>query len=77
MINIPELSWRPFDHPSDVISVGQEVTAEVLGVDMTRERVSLSLRAVQGDPWRTVGRGTDDERNPAPPPRSSPTEACE
>ncbi|MGW4625010.1 S1 RNA-binding domain-containing protein [Streptomyces rubiginosohelvolus] len=51
MINIPELSWRPFDHPSDVVSVGQEVTAEVLDVDMTRERVSLSLRAVQEDPW--------------------------
>lgn len=51
MINIPELSWRPFDHPSDVVSVGQQVTAEVLDVDMVRERVPLSLRAVQEDPW--------------------------
>ncbi|MFC7839957.1 S1 RNA-binding domain-containing protein [Streptomyces sp. NPDC057382] len=50
MINIPELSWRPIDHPSDVVSVGQEVTAEVLDVDMVRERVTLSLRAVQEDP---------------------------
>lgn len=54
MINLPELSWRPFDHPSDVVSVGQEVTAEVLGVDMVRERVPLSLRAVQEDPWPEV-----------------------
>ncbi|MFD8710878.1 S1 RNA-binding domain-containing protein [Streptomyces anulatus] len=54
MINIPELSWRPFDHPSDVVSVGQEVTAEVLGVDMVRERVPLSLRAVEEDPWPQV-----------------------
>ncbi|MGQ4405244.1 S1 RNA-binding domain-containing protein [Streptomyces hayashii] len=54
MINIPELSWRPFDHPSDVVSVGQEVTAEVLDVDMIRERVPLSLRAVQKDPWPQV-----------------------
>ncbi|MGW2043300.1 S1 RNA-binding domain-containing protein [Streptomyces virginiae] len=54
MINIPELSWRPFDHPSDVVSVGQEVTAEVLDVDMARERVPLSLRAVQEDPWPQV-----------------------
>ncbi|MFB8243982.1 S1 RNA-binding domain-containing protein [Streptomyces sp. NPDC055952] len=50
MINIPELSWRPIDHPSDVVGVGQEVTAEVLDVDMVRERVTLSLRAVQEDP---------------------------
>lgn len=54
MINLPELSWRPFDHPSDVVSVGQEITAEVLDVDMVRERVPLSLRAVQEDPWPQV-----------------------
>ncbi|MGW0410357.1 S1 RNA-binding domain-containing protein [Streptomyces collinus] len=51
MINLPELSWRPFDHPSDIVSVGQEITAEILDVDMIRERVSLSLRALQEDPW--------------------------
>ncbi|WP_435598265.1 S1 RNA-binding domain-containing protein [Streptomyces anulatus] len=51
MINLPELSRRPFDHPSDIVSVGQQVTAEVLGVDMVRERVQLSLRALQEDPW--------------------------
>ncbi|KUN36958.1 RNA-binding protein [Streptomyces longwoodensis] len=54
MINIPELSWRPFDHPSDVVSVGQEITAEILDVDMISERVPLSLRAVQEDPWPQV-----------------------
>jgi len=54
MIDIAELSWRPFDHPSDVVSVGQEITAEVLDVDTVRERVSLSLRAVQDDPWPQV-----------------------
>jgi predicted RNA-binding protein with RPS1 domain len=54
MINIPELSWRPFNHPSDVVSVGEEITAEVLDVDMVRERVPLSLRAVQEDPWPQV-----------------------
>jgi small subunit ribosomal protein S1 len=54
MINIPELSWRPFNHPSDVVSIGQEITAEVLDVDMIRERVPLSLRAVQEDPWPQV-----------------------
>ncbi|MBY8864168.1 S1 RNA-binding domain-containing protein [Streptomyces sp. RCPT1-4] len=50
MINIPELSWRPFDHPSDVVSVGQEVNAEILDVDPVRERVSLSLKALYEDP---------------------------
>ncbi|WP_246212303.1 S1 RNA-binding domain-containing protein [Streptomyces abyssomicinicus] len=52
VINIPELSRRPFHHPSDVVSVGQEITAEIVDVDMVRERVSLSLRAVQEDRGR-------------------------
>ncbi|MET7690769.1 S1 RNA-binding domain-containing protein [Streptomyces sp. NPDC005483] len=54
MINIPELSWRPINHPSDVVGVGQEITAEVLDVDMIRERVPLSLRSVQEDPLPQV-----------------------
>ena len=54
MINIPELSWRPINDPSDVVAVGQEITAKVLDVDMIRERVPLSLRAAQEDPWPQV-----------------------
>ncbi|MEU4408652.1 S1 RNA-binding domain-containing protein [Streptosporangium sp. NPDC023963] len=50
MINIPELSWRPIHHPCDVVAVGQEVTAEILDVDIERGRVSLSLKALQEDP---------------------------
>ncbi|MEU2287067.1 S1 RNA-binding domain-containing protein [Streptomyces sp. NPDC013178] len=50
MINIPELSWRPIDHPTDVVTVGQEISARVLDVDMVRERVPLSLKALQADP---------------------------
>ncbi|MFD4130774.1 S1 RNA-binding domain-containing protein [Streptomyces goshikiensis] len=50
MINIPELSWRRFDHPSDVVSVGQRISAEILDVDLVSERVPLSLKALQEDP---------------------------
>ncbi|MFF1691350.1 S1 RNA-binding domain-containing protein [Streptomyces sp. NPDC058254] len=50
MINVPELSWRPFTHPSDVVAVGQEISAEILDVDPIRERVSLSLKALHEDP---------------------------
>ncbi|MFE3555023.1 S1 RNA-binding domain-containing protein [Streptomyces sp. NPDC059193] len=50
MINLPELSWRPFDHPSDIVTVGQRISAEILDVDMKSERVPLSLKALQHDP---------------------------
>ncbi|MEV0091394.1 S1 RNA-binding domain-containing protein [Streptomyces sp. NPDC050738] len=44
MINLPELSWQHVDFPTDIVAVGQEVTAQILDVDMSRERVSLTLR---------------------------------
>ena len=49
-VNLPELTWRRFDLPSDVVSVGQRVRAKVLDVDLVRERVSLSLRALEPRP---------------------------
>jgi small subunit ribosomal protein S1 len=44
------------DHPGEVVEVGQEVTVEVLDVDMDRERVSLSLKSTQEDPWQQFAR---------------------
>ncbi|MBR6458787.1 MAG: S1 RNA-binding domain-containing protein, partial [Actinomycetaceae bacterium] len=41
---------------SEVVEVGQKVTVEVLDVDMDRERVSLSLKATQEDPWQVFAR---------------------
>jgi small subunit ribosomal protein S1 len=55
-VHVSELSWKHIDHPSEVVEVGQEVTVEVLDVDMDRERVSLSLKATQEDPWQQFAR---------------------
>ncbi len=56
LVHVSELSWKHIDHPSEVVEVGDEVTVEVLDVDMDRERVSLSLKATQEDPWQTFAR---------------------
>ncbi|WP_028851281.1 30S ribosomal protein S1 [Thermocrispum municipale] len=56
LVHVSELSWKHIDHPSEVVQVGDEVTVEVLDVDMDRERVSLSLKATQEDPWRQFAR---------------------
>jgi len=56
LVHVSELSWKHIDHPSEVVQVGDEVTVEVLDVDMERERVSLSLKATQEDPWRQFAR---------------------
>ena len=56
LVHVSELSWKHIDHPSEVVTVGEEVTVEVLDVDLDRERVSLSLKATQEDPWRIFAR---------------------
>ncbi|QWW20507.1 30S ribosomal protein S1 [Schaalia sp. 19OD2882] len=56
LVHVSELSWKHIDHPSEVVEVGMEVTVEVLDVDMDRERVSLSLKATQEDPWQAFAR---------------------
>jgi small subunit ribosomal protein S1 len=56
LVHVSELSWKHVDHPSEMVAVGQEVDVEVLDVDLERERVSLSLKATQEDPWREFER---------------------
>ena len=56
LIHISELSWSHVDHPSEVLVVGQEVGVEILDVDLDRERVSLSLKKAQEDPWEKLAK---------------------
>lgn len=52
LIHISELSWDHVEHPSQVVSVGEEVEVLVLDVDEERQRVSLGLRQTRQDPWK-------------------------
>jgi small subunit ribosomal protein S1 len=56
LVHVSELSWKHVDHPSEVVTVGQDVEVEVLDVDLERERVSLSLKATREDPWKEFER---------------------
>ena len=56
LIHISELSWSHVDHPSEVLSVGNEVQVEILDVDLERERVSLSMKKAQEDPWEKLSK---------------------
>jgi small subunit ribosomal protein S1 len=57
LVHVSELSWKHVDHPSSVVQVGDEVTVQVLDVDLSRERISLSLKATQQDPWQQFASG--------------------
>ena len=57
LIHVSELSWKHVDHPGAVVNVGDPVTVQVLDVDFDRERISLSLKATQQDPWQEFAGG--------------------
>jgi len=52
LVHVSELSWKHIDHPGSVVAVGDEIEVQVLEVDLGRERISLSLKATQQDPWQ-------------------------
>jgi len=52
LVHVSELSWKHVDHPGSVVAVGDEIEVQVLEVDLDRERISLSLKATQQDPWQ-------------------------
>ena len=57
LVHVSELSWKHVDHPSSVVNVGDEVEVQVLDVDYDKERISLSLKATQQDPWQEFATG--------------------
>src|SRR5213595_1224595 len=54
LIHISELSWSHVNHPSEVLTIGQDVRVKVLDIDRDRQRISLGLKQTQSDPWQQV-----------------------
>jgi small subunit ribosomal protein S1 len=54
LIPISELAWSRTDNPEDVVRSGEAVKVLVKDIDWERERISLSLRQAQGDPWMNI-----------------------
>jgi small subunit ribosomal protein S1 len=66
LIHVSELDWRHVDHPSDVLSVGEEVEVYVLDVERQRERISLSRKYALPRPWDDEIASTPEETKPPP-----------
>jgi len=56
LLHITDMAWRRVRHPSEVVTVGQELTAKVLKFDAEKNRVSLGLKQMGDDPWVGVSR---------------------
>lgn len=60
LLHITDISWGRVNHPSEKLSVGQTVPVVVLKYDQDKERVSLGMKQLKEDPWRSI-----EERFPA------------
>ena len=56
LLHITDLAWRRVKHPSEVLAVGDEVTAKVLKFDQEKNRVSLGMKQLGEDPWVGLAR---------------------
>jgi small subunit ribosomal protein S1 len=56
LLHITDMAWRRVRHPSEVVTVGQELRAKVLKFDAEKNRVSLGLKQLGDDPWMGVAR---------------------
>ena len=56
LLHITDIAWKRVKHPSDVLSVGQELDVRVLKFDRERNRVSLGLKQLGEDPWADIAR---------------------
>ena len=56
LLHITDLAWRRVKHPTEVLSVGDEVTDKILKFDAEKNRVSLGLKQLGEDPWIGISR---------------------
>ena len=54
LLHITDISWKKVKHPSDFLSLAQNIEVKVIGLDREKFRVSLGLKQLQDDPWKNI-----------------------
>src|SRR3989344_4834301 len=54
LLHITDMAWKRINHPSDMLSVGDEVCVMILKFDREKNRVSLGIKQLGDDPWRDI-----------------------
>jgi len=54
LLHITDISWGRVKHPSELFTIGDEITVKILNLDLERERVSLGMKQLSPDPWSTA-----------------------
>ncbi len=55
LLHVSDISWSRVGNPEDVLSVGQQIEAKILKIDLDSRRISLGLKQLQPEPWEAAG----------------------
>jgi small subunit ribosomal protein S1 len=55
LLHVTDIAWRRVSHPTEVLSVGQNVTVQIIKINHETQRISLGMKQLQTDPWEGVG----------------------
>ncbi|HWY14657.1 MAG TPA: 30S ribosomal protein S1 [Rhizomicrobium sp.] len=54
LLHVTDIAWRRVSHPTEVLSVGQQVTVQIIKINQETQRISLGMKQLQTDPWEGV-----------------------
>lgn len=54
LVHLSELSWKRINKPSDLLQVGDQVKVRVISIDQDKERLALSIKQLESDPWTMI-----------------------
>jgi small subunit ribosomal protein S1 len=55
LLHVTDIAWRRVSHPTEVLTVGQTVTVQIIKINQDTQRISLGMKQLQTDPWEGVG----------------------
>ena len=54
LLPLSQISWKWVEHPTDLLKIGEEIEVGVFDVDVSKQRITLSLKSITPDPWQAA-----------------------
>ncbi len=74
LLHVTDMAWRRVNHPSEILSIGQQVKVQIIRINQETHRISLGMKQLESDPWDGIqARSIRKARRSPVPSRTSPT----
>jgi small subunit ribosomal protein S1 len=55
LLHVTDMAWRRVNHPSEILSIGQQVKVQIIRINQETHRISLGMKQLESDPWQDIG----------------------